>query len=101
MHLVVLHGYLLSGSGSNIYTANVAKAWKVMGHGVTVVCQDRNARSCEFVDEVFIGTDCIPATAPDKGTVRVVVPDIDDLLLVYVFNEYEGYTVKELGDQNN
>ena len=101
MHLVVLHGYLLSGSGSNIYTANVAKAWKAMGHGVTVVCQDRNARSCEFVDKVFIGTDCIPATAPDEGTVRVVVPDIDDLLLVYVFNKYEGYTVKELGDENN
>ena len=98
MHLVIVHGYLLSGTGSNIYTTNVAKAWKDMGHAVTVVCQDRNAGSLEFVDECFIGTDTIPTTAPSENTVRVVVPDIDDLLLVYVLNHYEGYTVKALGD---
>lgn len=98
MHFVIVHGYLLSGTGSNIYTASVAKTWRDMGHAVTVVCQDRNAGSLEFVDECFIGTDTIPNTPPAEGTIRVVVPDIGDLLLVYVLNRYEGYTVKALGD---
>lgn len=101
MHLVLVHSYLLSGSGSNIYTANVAKTWKKMGHAVTILCQDRNAESFEFVDEVFIGTDHIPATAPQDSTVRVVVPSVDDVLLVLVYNEYKGYTVKVFGDQND
>jgi len=38
---VLLHGYLLQGTGSNIYVANIAKAWQNQGHGVSVVCQDR------------------------------------------------------------
>ena len=98
MHLVLVHGYLLSGTGSNIYSANVAKTWKSVGHAVTVVCQDRKAGTLDFVDECFIGTGNIPTSAPRPGTIRAVVPDIDDLLLVYVYNAYDGYAVKALGD---
>ena len=98
MHLVIVHGYLLSGTGSNIYSANVAKTWKSFGHAVTVVCQDRKAGTLDFVDECFIGTDNIPTNAPRPGSIRAVVPDIDDLLLVYVYNPYDGYTVKAMGD---
>ena len=100
MHLVIVHGYLLSGTGSNIYSANVAKTWKRLGHAVTVVCQDRKAGALDFVDECFIGTDNIPTAAPEQGKIRVVVPDIDSLLLVYVYNKYPGFTVKELGDKS-
>ncbi len=98
MHLVILHGYLLSGSGSNIYSVNVAKTWKNMGHAVTVVCQDRRAGALDFVEECFVGTAYIPSAPPAPGTIRVVVPDIDGLLLVYVYNRYDGFTVKALGD---
>lgn len=98
MHLVVVHGYLLRGTGSNIYSANVAKTWKSLGHAVTVLCQDRKAEELEFVDECFIGTDNLPTTAPRPGTIRVVVPDIKNLLLVYVFNRYDGFRVKAMGD---
>ncbi len=101
MHLVLVHGFLLSGSGSNIYTANVAKTWKAMGHAVTVICQDRNASNYKFVDEVYIGTSNIPATAPEHSTMRVVVPSVDDVLIVYMHNKYEGYSVKVLGDSND
>jgi glycosyltransferase involved in cell wall biosynthesis len=98
MHLVIVHGYLLSGTGSNIYTANVAKTWKSLGHAVTVVCQDRKAGTLDFVEECFIGTDNIPTNAPRPGSIRAVIPDIDDLLLVYVYNPYDGFTVKAMGD---
>ena len=50
MHLILLHGYLLQGTGSNIYVANIAKAWQGQGHAVTVVCQDYEAKSLTFVD---------------------------------------------------
>lgn len=98
MHLVIVHGYLLRGTGSNIYTANVAKTWKGLGHAVTVLCQDHKAGSLEFVDECFIGTDKIPTEAPKLGSIRAVVPDIDGQLLVYVYNRYDGFEVKEMGD---
>lgn len=99
MHLVIVHGYRLSGTGSNIYSANVAKTWKGLGHAVTVVCQDHNAGTLDFVDECFVGTENIPATAPKPGSIRVVVPDIDGLLPVYVYNRYDGFTVKAMGDE--
>ena len=100
MHLVIVHGYLLRGTGSNIYSANVARTWKQLGHAVTVVCQDRNAGNLDFVDECFVGTDSVPTTAPRPGSIRVVVPDIGDLLPVYVFNCYEGFQVKAMGGRS-
>src|SRR3954467_12066886 len=40
MRLVLWHGYLLSGTGSNIYTQHVAGAWARLGHDVRVLCQE-------------------------------------------------------------
>jgi glycosyltransferase involved in cell wall biosynthesis len=65
MHLVLLHGYLLQGTGSNIYVANVARAWKRAGHAVTVVCQDLGARTLLFVDE-YVGPDEMPTAKPPE-----------------------------------
>ena len=96
MHLVIVHGYILSGTGSNIYTANIAKTWKQQGHSVTVLCQDPFADQLDFVNEHIVGTAKIPASPPPKGTVRVVVPDIGGLLPVFVEDRYEGYKVKTL-----
>ena len=99
--MVIVHGYLLRGTGSNIYSVNVAKTLKGLGHAVTVVCQDNNAGELDFVDECIIGTPNVPSEPPPPGSIRVVVPDIDGLLLVYVYNKYEGFQVKEMGDASN
>lgn len=87
-HLVIVHGYLFEGSGSNIYVQNIALTWKKMGHRVTVICQDRKAASHPEVNQFIKGM-------PDKnmehlkpGQLRLIVPDINDLLPVYVWNEY-------------
>lgn len=98
MHLIVIHGYILSGTGSNIYTANVAKTWKKQGHAVTIVCQDPIADKLPFVDEFYVGTDKIPTSPPQNGTIRAVVPDINRLLLVYSYDKYPGYVVKTLNE---
>lgn len=96
MHLVLVHGYLLGGSGSNVYTSNIAKSWKQQGHAVTIVCQDPSADRLDFVDEFIVGTDKIPSTPPKAGKIRVIVPDINGLLIVYWYDAYEGYEVKTM-----
>ncbi len=96
----MVHGYLLRGTGSNIYVENVAKTWRQLGLAVTVVCQDRKAFELDFVDEFVSGTKLIPDTPPAPGTLRVVVPDINNLLPVYIYDEYEGYTVKVIPEMS-
>jgi len=101
MHLILLHGYLLQGTGSNIYVANIAKAWQRQGHAVTVMCQDPGAKSLSFVDQ-FIGPgEMLPPQPPKPGNIRVVVPDIKGLLPVYVFDRYEGYQVKTIPEMTH
>ena len=96
MHLIIVHGYLLQGTGSNIYVANIARAWCRLGHGVTVICQDRQAQDLAFVDEYIGPGDRMPERATEPGRLRVIVPDIDELLPVFVYDHYAGYRVKTI-----
>ncbi len=81
MRILLWHGYLLGGTGSNVYTRSIARAWMRAGHDVTVVCQERHP-------ERF-----------DLGGARVVVPDLPDgLLPVFVLDEYEGLNARLLVD---
>jgi glycosyltransferase involved in cell wall biosynthesis len=73
MRVLLFHGYMLRGTGSNIYTLNLARALAGLGHEVHLVCQDRQVR----IDGVEIHN-----------------PDIGDLLPVYVKDPYEGFQVK-------
>ncbi|MBA3431045.1 MAG: glycosyltransferase [Actinobacteria bacterium] len=101
MRILLWHGYLLSGTGSNLYAANVAKSWRSSGHDVLVLCQDRRAGDLEFVD---VAGDFAPsnddaafplaAASIEGGRCRVVRPAIGRVLPVYVFDEYEGFTAK-------
>jgi predicted alpha/beta-fold hydrolase len=54
-HILIVHGYLFEGSGSNIYVKNIAMSWKKMGYNVTVVCQDRHVAKLEFVNSFIQG----------------------------------------------
>ena len=40
MKILLWHGYLLGGTGSNVYTRALAKAWAALGHEVVVFSQD-------------------------------------------------------------
>jgi glycosyltransferase involved in cell wall biosynthesis len=81
MRIVVWHGYLLGGTGSNVYTRALAREWTRLGHEVVVVCQERHPEGY------------------DIGGARVVVPELPDgLLPVFVLDEYEGLRPKLLQD---
>ncbi len=77
MRVLLFHGYMLRGTGSNIYNANLARALAALGHEVHLVCQDR---------EVAI-----------EG-VEIHNPEIGGLLPVYVKDPYEGFEVKAFGE---
>jgi glycosyltransferase involved in cell wall biosynthesis len=81
MRVLLFHGYMLRGTGSNIYSANLATALARLGHEVHLLCQDRQV---------------------ELDGVRIHNPDIHGLLPVYVKDPYEGFEVKafpELTDE--
>jgi glycosyltransferase involved in cell wall biosynthesis len=81
--VLIFHGYLLSGTGSNVYNASLATALARLGHEVHVVCQDR--------DPPALG-------AGASGSVTVHNPDIGGLLPVFVHDAYEGFEVKTFAE---
>ena len=98
MRILLWHGYLLTGSGSNVYTANLAREWRATGHDVIVMCQDRDAQALPFVDEAFDLAESSQSIARRPGHCRVARPFIDRLLPVYVYDDYEGFEVKRFVD---
>lgn len=49
-----LHGYLLDGSGSNLWTQAVARSLCRIGEDVHVVCQEREPHDFDFVAEARV-----------------------------------------------
>jgi glycosyltransferase involved in cell wall biosynthesis len=99
MRVLIFHGYLLRGTGSNVYNASIATALARMGHEVHLLCQDRRAGELPWVNRVggWDGGELrVEPTGGGSGpgTVTAYVPDIDGLLPVYVADEYEGFRVK-------
>jgi glycosyltransferase involved in cell wall biosynthesis len=80
MRIFVWHGYLLAGTGSNIYARQLAREWSGEGHEVVVFSQEPHP-------ERF-----------DLGGAETVRPDVGGLLPVFVVDEYEGYEVKRVQD---
>jgi glycosyltransferase involved in cell wall biosynthesis len=80
MRILLWHGYLLGGTGSNVYTRALAREWSRAGHDVTVLSQDAQPERY------------------DLGGAATVRPDVAGLLPVFVLDRYEGYEVKLLQD---
>jgi glycosyltransferase involved in cell wall biosynthesis len=80
MRILLWHGYLLGGTGSNVYTRALAREWSLAGHDVTVFCQER--RPADY----------------DLAGATVVRPDIGGLLPTFVLDRYEGLEVRLLQD---
>lgn len=98
VRILLWHGYLLTGSGSNVYTANVAREWRAEGHDVVVMCQERAAADLPFVDDSFEVGGSVQPLDPRPGGCRVLRPFIDGVLPVYVYDDYEGFVVKRFVD---
>jgi glycosyltransferase involved in cell wall biosynthesis len=81
MRILLWHGYLLGGTGSNVYTRSLAREWSRAGHEVIVVCQERSPE------------------AYDLGGAEIVAVELPDRLLpVFVMDRYAGLEPRFLQD---
>src|SRR5215216_5322076 len=93
MRVLIFHGYLLRGTGSNIYNASLCRALVRLGHEVHLLCQERDAASLPFVDAIgtFEGGGLRMETLREPAHCTVYLPDIGGVLPVYVADSYEGF----------
>jgi glycosyltransferase involved in cell wall biosynthesis len=80
VRILFWHGYLLGGTGSNVYTRALAREWSRAGHEVIVLAQEPH---------------------PDRfdlAGATVVRPQLDGPLPVFVLDRYEGHEPKLLQD---
>jgi glycosyltransferase involved in cell wall biosynthesis len=121
VRILVFHGYLLGGTGSNVYNARLARALVDLGHEVHLLCQDRHPGRHAFVhaagdwDSGSLRLRTLPAddltrahdtplgdgrrdAAHADGRCTVYRPDIGVLLPVYVADQYEGMQARPFAD---
>jgi glycosyltransferase involved in cell wall biosynthesis len=80
VRILLWHGYLLGGTGSNVYTRALAREWSLAGHEVVVLSQEPHP-------ELY-----------DLGGAETVRPEIGRLLPVFVLDRYEGLEPRRLQD---
>ena len=105
MRVLVFHGYLLEGTGSNVYNARLAEALARLGHEVHLLSQDRHAEKQPFVNAVGDwdqGTLRVRSVRAPRaqlpGSCTVYRPDIGTLLPVYVTDRYEGMRARTFAE---
>jgi glycosyltransferase involved in cell wall biosynthesis len=81
LRILLWHGYLLGGTGSNVYTRSLAREWSHAGHEVVVVCQEREPEQY------------------DLGGAQLINPELPGgLLPVFVLDRYAGLEPRLLQD---
>ena len=102
MRVLIFHGYLLGGTGSNVYNARLADALAGLGHDVHLLCQERHPHDYAFVDAAgdwdagelrvseLRSALAHSAGRAARGRCTVYRPNIGNLLPVYVADRYEG-----------
>jgi len=81
VRVLIFHGYLLRGTGSNIYNVSLVRALAALGHEVCLLCQERNAAELDLPPQV-----------------TVVNPDIGRVLPVYVADSYADFDAVRFAD---
>ena len=111
VRVLIFHGYLLGGTGSNVYNARLAEALVRLGHEVHLLCQERHPEEHAFVDadgdwdagtlrvrELRRPTRAGGEPSRASGGCTVYRPDIGGLLPVYVADRYEGIEARTFAD---
>jgi len=100
VRILIFHGYLLSGTGSNVYNAALAEALVRGGHEVHLLCQDRDPLALDWVDVAgdWDGGSLSVATRREPVRATVYRPDIGGLLPLYVADRYEGIDARPFQD---
>jgi glycosyltransferase involved in cell wall biosynthesis len=103
VRILIFHGYLLGGTGSNVYNARLAAALVRAGHEVHILSQDRDPFEQDWVDAAgdWDGGELALTARSDPPRATVYRPDLGGLLPVYVADRYDGVEARpfpELSD---
>lgn len=92
MRVLIFHGYLLHGTGSNVYNAELGAALSRAGHEVDLLCQDPDPFDLDWVDACGDWDSGSLRVSARRSPARATVyrPDIAGLLPVYVADRYPG-----------
>src|SRR5207244_8684235 len=80
LRILLWHGYLLGGTGSNVYTRSLAREWSLAGHDVVVFSQEPRPEQY------------------DLGGAKAVRPEIGGLLPVFVVDRYDGLGARSIAE---
>ncbi len=95
--ICLLHGYLLEGSGSNLWTRSVVEALCMEGQTVHLVCQEPHPDVYDCIAEAYqyeldgSVTKRFSRDVPYPGRCIMHKPQLGDTLPVYVWDKYEEY----------
>lgn len=102
MEIVLVHGYFLKGTGSNLFVKNACRELCKMGHNVMLFCQENDVNDMDFVENVFdfdsengMLINSHKKNTPYLGKCTLYRPNLNKFLPVYVYDRYSGYEVKE------
>lgn len=95
--ICLLHGYLLEGSGSNLWTRSVVEALCREGETVHLVCQEPYPERYDCIAEAYryhpdgrVET-MVSRDVPYAGRCIMHKPQLGDTIPVYVWDKYEEY----------
>ena len=100
MRVLIFHGYLLRGTGSNVYNAELGQALVGAGHELHLLCQDRSPLDLPWVDAAgdWDGGELELSVRRDPPRATVYRPDIGGLLPVYVADRYDAIEARPFED---
>jgi glycosyltransferase involved in cell wall biosynthesis len=105
VRVLIFHGYLLGGTGSNVYNARLAEALVGLHHEVHLLSQERHPDEHRFVDAIGDWDSGALRVRPAHGRAAdrpprctVYRPDIGNLLPVYVADRYEGIEARTFAE---
>jgi glycosyltransferase involved in cell wall biosynthesis len=98
VRILIWHGWLLEGSGSNVVTARTSEVFRAAGHDVLLLCQERHPDRFEWIDAFGPAGADGPSALEENSAARdapgrcvMLRPDIGPLLPVFVLDPYEGF----------
>jgi len=96
--ICIIHGYLLEGSGSNLWTRCVVESLCMEGHTVQLVCQEPYPERYDCIAEAYryhedgsVET-LFTREVPYSGKCIMHKPQLGDTLPVYVWDKYDEFS---------